>query len=67
MTARLSRDTHAVRLSGGDRVQGGVRAVRQGRGWDDHDEGARYGDEVPRPEPDRGGAAGHDQRGGRRR
>ena len=60
--------THPVHCRGADRrVQGGLLPVRQGRRWHDHDEGARHGDALARPEPDRGGAPGHDQRGRCRR
>merc|ERR1712159_604920 len=45
------------------RVQGGLLPVRQGRRWHHHHQGAWHRDALARPEPDRGGAAGHDQRG----
>lgn len=37
------------------------------RRWNDHDSRARNSHAFPGPEPDRGGTAGHDQRGGRGR
>ena len=49
------------------RVQGGVQPVRQGRGRDDHHQGAGHRDALPGTEPHRGRAPGHDQRGRRRR
>ena len=49
------------------RIQGSVLALRQGRRRHDHDEGTGNGDALARTEPDRGRAAGHDQRGGRGR
>ncbi len=49
------------------RVQGGLLPVRQGRRRHHHHQGAWHRHEVARTEPDRGGVAGHDQRGGRRR
>ena len=48
------------------RVQGGVLLIRQGRRWHHHHQRAWYRHEVTGPEPHRGGAPGHDQRGGRR-
>lgn len=49
------------------RIQGGLLAVRQGRGRHHHHQRTGHGDEVPGAEPDGGGATGHDQRGGRGR
>ncbi|CDQ81384.1 unnamed protein product [Oncorhynchus mykiss] len=49
------------------RVQGGVLLIRQGWRRHHHDQRAGHRDEVAGTEPHRGGAAGHDQRGRRRR
>uniref|UniRef100_A0A0E0JQ20 Uncharacterized protein n=1 Tax=Oryza punctata TaxID=4537 RepID=A0A0E0JQ20_ORYPU len=49
------------------RVQGGLQPLRQGRRRSHHHQGARNRDAYSGPEPDGGGAAGHDQRGGRGR
>lgn len=46
------------------RVQGGFLLIRQRRWWHNHHQRARHRHEVAGPEPNRGWAAGHDQRGG---
>ncbi len=43
------------------RVQGGLLPVRQGRRRYHHHQGVGHRHEVPRAEPDRGRASGHDQ------
>ena len=48
-----------------DRIQRGFLVIRQGRRWDHHHKRAGHRHALPGPEPHGGGAAGHDQRGGR--